>query len=116
MQAIALSWYVFLLTHSAFWVSFVTFANFFPAVMSPLGGVYTDRMDRQRILMATQSFMMIDASTLAALAYLHQATLFVVLILTFLQGLAFAFNGPTWMAFVPSLVPQESLVNAIALN
>jgi MFS family permease len=39
-----------------------------------------------------------------------------VMALTFGQGLAFALNGPTWQAFVPSLVPSEAMVNAIALN
>lgn len=116
MQSIALAWYVFLLTHSAFWVSFVTFVNFVPTVLSPIGGVYTDRLDRKRILFATQTFMMADAAVLAVLAWLHHATLFAVMALTFGQGLAFALNGPTWQAFVPSLVPPEGMVNAIALN
>jgi MFS family permease len=116
MQSIALAWYVLLLTHSAFWVSFITFANFFPIVVSPLGGVFTDRMDRRRILIVTQSLMMADAVALTVLAWLGHATLAAVVGLTFGQGLAFAFNGPTWLAFVPSLVPPEGLVNAIALN
>src|SRR5438034_5525994 len=116
MQTIALSWHVFLITHSAFWVSFVTFANFFPVILSPIGGVYTDRLDRKRILFATQTFMMLDAAVLAALTWLNHAGLFAVLALTFGQGLAFSFNGPTWQAFVPSLVPSEAMVNAIALN
>src|SRR5437773_1471641 len=116
MQSVALAWFVFLITRSAFWVSFVTFANFIPTVLSPIGGVYTDRPDRRRILMATQSFMMVDAALLALLAWLHHATLFAVMALTVGQGVAFAFNGPTWQAFVPSLVPPEAMVNAIALN
>ncbi len=116
MQSIALAWYVFLITRSAFWVSFVTFVNFVPTVLSPIGGVFTDRLDRRRILFSTQTFMMVDAAILAALAWLHHATLFAVMALTFGQGLAFAFNGPTWQAFVPSLVPSEAMVNAIALN
>src|SRR5206468_5191873 len=116
MQSIALAWFVFLLTRSAFWVSFVTFVNFVPTVLSPIGGVFTDRLDRRRILFATQTFMMVDAAVLAALTWLHHATLFAVMALTFGQGLAFAFNGPTWQAFVPSLVPSEAMVNAIALN
>src|SRR5437870_13115247 len=60
--------------------------------------------------------MLVDAALLAVLAWLHHATLFAVMALTFGQGLAFAFNGPTWQAFVPSLVPSEAMVNAIALN
>jgi MFS family permease len=116
MAAVALSWYVFVLTHSAFWVSFVTFINFLPTVLSPIGGVFTDRFDRRKILFVAQAFMMIDAAALAILAWLDQANLFAVMALTFGQGLGFAVNAPAWMAFVPSLVPTNSLVNAIALN
>ncbi|MGH2573700.1 MAG: MFS transporter [Actinomycetota bacterium] len=116
MAAVALSWYVFLLTRSPFWVSFVTFINFVPTVLSPIGGVLTDRFDRKRILVLAQVFMMVNAAALALLAWLDQASLFAVMALTFGQGLGFAINAPAWMAFVPSLVPPESMVNAIALN
>lgn len=116
MQAVALSWYVFVLTRSAFWVSLVTFVTFVPTILSPIGGVFTDRLDRKRILLVTQAVMMLDAAALAVLAGLGRASLFTVLALTFGQGLAFALNAPTWQAFVPSLVPPEAMVNAIALN
>jgi len=116
MQSVGLAWYAFLLTRSAFWVSMVTFVNFLPTVLSPIGGVYTDRLDRKRILLVTQSFMMLDAAVLAVLAWVGHPGLFPVLALTFGQGLAFALNGPTWQAFIPSLVPPEAMVNAIALN
>jgi MFS family permease len=116
MQFVALSWYVFELTHSAFWVSFITFLNFVPNVFSPIGGVLTDRVDRKRILFFTQTFMMIDAAVLAILVVTGVATLPAVGVLTFGQGLAFAFNGPAWQSYIPSLVPPEAMVNAIALN
>lgn len=116
MAAVALSWYVFELTHSPFWVSFVTFINFLPTVLSPIGGVLTDRFDRRKILMAAQAFMMLDAVALAVLSLLGHASLFAVMALTFGQGLGFAINAPAWMAFVPSLVSARSMVNAIALN
>src|SRR2546427_13146373 len=106
MQSIALAWYVFLLTRSAFWVSFVTFVNFVPTVLSPIGGVFTDRLDRRRILFATQTFMMVDAAVLAAPAWLHHAPLFAVMALTFGQGLAFALHRPTWQALLPPPWPS----------
>jgi MFS family permease len=116
MQTIALAWYVFQLTHSPFWVSFITFVNFIPILFSPLGGVYTDRFDRKKILVATQTIMMVDAAVLAVLAWAGHANLAAVMVLTFGQGLMIAFNSPTWMAFITTLVPAEAMVNAIALN
>src|SRR5439155_19400103 len=91
MQSIALAWFVFELTHSAFWVSFVTFINFLPTVLAPIGGVYTDRLDRRKILLVTQTVMMVDAAVLAVLAATAHATMFLVMTLTFGVGLTFAF-------------------------
>ena len=116
MHSVALSWYVFLLTRSAFWVSFATFAYFVPTVFSPIAGVYADRFDRKRLLVYAQLFMMANAGLLAVLVWLHQASLLAVMALTFGLGLGFTFNGTAWQAYMPSLVPVESRVNAIALN
>jgi MFS family permease len=116
MQSIGLAWYVYQLTGSAFWVAFTTFANFIPTVLSPVGGVYSDRFDRKTILLLAQTGMMLAAGLLAVLAWIGRANLTVVMVLTFAQGLAIGFNGPAWMSYVPSLVPPEALVNAIALN
>ena len=116
MQNVALSWYVFTLTRSAFWVGAVAFASFFPMWLSPLGGVLADRFDRRRILLATQSVMMLAATALAVLVATGTATLASVLVITLLGGLAFAVDAPTRQAFFPGLVPRDSMVNAIALN
>jgi MFS family permease len=116
MHLTALSWYVFLLTRSAFWVSFVTFANFLPTVLSPIAGVYTDQFNRKKLLVYAQLFMMVSAAVLAILVWTNQANLFWVMALTFTLGTGFTFNGTTWQAYMPSLVPPESMVNAIALN
>jgi MFS family permease len=116
MQFVGLSWYVFELTRSPFWVSFVTFVNFFPTVLSPVGGVYSDRIDRRSILLAAQGLMLVQATALAVLVWIGRGSLGTVLALTLGQGVAFAFNGPAWQSYLPSLVPGDALVNAIALN
>ncbi|HEX2069401.1 MAG TPA: MFS transporter [Actinomycetota bacterium] len=116
MHLTALSWYVFLLTRSAFWVSFATFANFVPTVLSPIAGVYTDQFNRKKLLVYAQVSMMVSAGALAILVWTDQASLFWVMALTFTLGTGFTFNGTTWQAYMPSLVPPESMVNAIALN
>ena len=116
MHLTALSWYVFLLTRSAFWVSFVTFANFVPTVLSPIAGAYTDQFNRKKLLVYAQVSMMVSAGVLAILVWTEQANLFWVMALTFTLGTGFTFNGTAWQAYMPSLVPPESMVNAIALN
>lgn len=115
-QSVAVSWYVFELTDSAFWVGAVNFVSFIPLAMAPLGGLVADRMNRRRLLMITQLVMMAEAVLLATLTQLDLAPLPVLLVLTFSVGAAFAFTGPAWQAMVPALVPPESMVNAIALN
>jgi MFS family permease len=116
MQNVALSWYVLQLTGSAFWVGAVTFFNFVPMWLSPLGGVLADRFDRRRILLVTQSAMMVAALVLGVVSAAEGAGIVAVMLLTLLSGLAFAVDAPTRQAFFPSLVPREAMVNAIALN
>jgi len=116
MQHVALSWYVLELTGSVFWVGAVTFANFFPMWLSPLGGVLADRFDRRKLLLATQAAMMLAAVALGLLATTGRATIGPVMVITTVSGLAFAVDAPTRQAFFPSLVPRDAMVNAIALN
>jgi MFS family permease len=116
MMWVALSWHVLQLTHSAFWVGAINFANFFPMWLSPLGGVLADRFDRKKVLLVTQSVMMVDGAALAVLAGTGHATLWPVLLLTLILGFVFAMDAPARHALFPTLVPRETMVNAIALN
>ena len=116
MMWVALHWHVLKVTGSAFWVGAVDFANFFPMWLSPFGGVLADRFDRKKILLVTQSVMMLEGVALAILSQTGHASAGVVLGLTLVMGLAFSLDAPTRHAFFPSLVPREAMVNAIALN
>jgi MFS family permease len=116
MQIVALSWYVLQLTGSVFWVGAVNFANFAPAWLSPFAGVLADRVDRRKILLATQSSMMVTSAALAILVATGHGSIWPVLLLTLVAGFAFAADAPARQAFFPSLVPRDKMVNAIALN
>jgi MFS family permease len=116
MMWVALSWHVLQLTGSAFWVAAINFANFFPMWLSPLGGVLADRFDRKKVLLVTQSVMMVDGLALALLTQTGHATLWPVLGLTLILGFTFAADAPARHALFPSLVPRDAMVNAIALN
>jgi MFS family permease len=116
MQFVGLSWYVLELTGSVFWVGAVNFVNFAPAWLSPIAGAMADRFDRRRILMVTQSTSMVASLALGTLVVTGTGSIWPVMAVTLLSGLAFAADAPARHAFFPSLVPREKMVNAIALN
>lgn len=117
MQNVAQGWLVLELTNSAFWLGVVGFAGAIPFLFFTLfGGVIADRVDKRRLLITTQTVMMILAFILATLTWLHRIDVWGVVILAFLTGTAQAMNAPSYQAMVPRLVPRQDLTNAIALN
>jgi MFS family permease len=117
MQNVAQGWLVLSLTNSAFWLGVVGFAGSIPFLIFTLfGGVVADRVNKRRLLLVTQSIMMLLAFALAALCWLKIITVWEVILLAFLNGMAMAMNAPSYQALVPRLVPREDLTNAIALN
>jgi MFS family permease len=118
MQNVAQGWLVLLLTaNSAFWLGVVGFAGSIPFLFFTLfGGVIADRVNKRRLLLCTQTAMMLLAFLLAALAYVHRLNVWGVAVIAFLNGMAMAMNQPSYQALVPQLVKREDLTNAIALN
>jgi MFS family permease len=118
MQNVAQGWLVLLLTaNSAFWLGVVGFAGSIPFLFFTLfGGVIADRVNKRRLLLWTQSVMMVLAFLLAGLAYWHRISVWGVALIAFLNGPAMSMNAPSYQALVPRLVKREDLTNAIALN
>lgn len=79
-------------------------------------GVIADRIDRRRLLIATQIWLLLTAATLAILTQQHSVTPTVLLLLTGSAGLGMVLHTPTWQASIPELVPRDQLANAIALG
>lgn len=117
MQNVAQGWLVVTLTNSAFWLGVVSFAGSIPFLFFTLfGGVIADRVNKRRLLLVTQTAMMLLAFLLAILAWLHIITIRDIAIIAFLNGVSMAMNAPSYQALVPKLIPREDLTNAIALN
>jgi MFS family permease len=117
MQNVAQGWLVLTLTGSAFWLGVVGFAGSIPFLFFTLfGGVIADRVNKRKLLLVTQSTMMILAFLLAALAYWKLITVWEVAAIAFLNGVAMSMNHPSYQALVPRLVKRDDLTNAIALN
>ncbi|MBI5808595.1 MAG: MFS transporter [Ignavibacteriales bacterium] len=117
MQMTAQSFFIFELTHSPAFLGYVGFANGIPSWLLMLyGGAIADRFPRRNILIITQVIMMILAFILAFLTFTKLVEPWQIILLTFLLGIANAFDAPARQAFVNELVPREDLLNAIALN
>ena len=117
MQNVAQGWLVLQITNSAFWLGMVGFASSIPILFFALiGGVIADHVNNRKLLMITQSAMMVFAFAMAALAWLKIITVHEILLLALGTGIAMSLNTPSYQALVPRLVPREDLTNAIALN
>jgi MFS family permease len=117
MQMLALGWLVFLLTGSTFLLGLVSFAGSIPILfLSPFGGVLADRVERRKLMIVTQTGMMLLAFALAALTFARVVAVWQIVAIAFLNGIVNAFNAPVRQSIVADLVPREDLQNAIALN
>jgi len=117
MQNVAQGWLVLQLTNSAFWLGMVGFASSIPILFFALiGGVIADHTNNRKLLMGTQSAMMVFAFILSGLTFFHHLSVGGVAVLALGTGIAMSLNTPSYQALVPQLIPREDLTNAIALN
>ena len=117
MQSVAQGWLVLRLSNSAFLLGLVGFAGSIPTLLlAPLAGVAADRLDRRRLLLATQATQMACAFTLAAAVYGGFASVALVAGVAVVNGVANALTTPAHQTLFLDLVGREDLTNAIALN
>jgi MFS family permease len=117
MQNVGAGWLMTDLTDSPLLVALVQAATSLPAFLAALpAGALADLVDRRRLLMATQAWMLAAALVLAGLTAAGQVTPAVLLALTFALGLGQAVYVPGWQASVPELVPAADLPQAVALG
>jgi MFS family permease len=117
MQIVAQNWLVLSLTNSAFFLGLDAFLQQLPIILFTLiGGVFADRYDRRRTLLASQYVQMMTSASLAALMYFQVVEIWHILVLSFVTGVAQAFGGPAYQSLIPSLVDKKDLPNAVALN
>jgi MFS family permease len=117
MQQTAQGYLVFQLTGSPVYLGYVGFAAGVPAWLFTLyGGVIADRVEKRKLLIVTQTAMMLLAFALAALVFSNLVQPWHIVALAFLLGVANAFDAPARLAIVGEMVSREDLTNAIALN
>jgi predicted MFS family arabinose efflux permease len=117
MQTLAQGWLVYTLTNSAFLLGVDGFLATGPMlIFSLFGGVIADRMERRKVMLASQYAQMTFAFVLTALIYFHKVKIWHVFLLSFLTGTAQSFSGPAYISLLPLLVKREDVPNAVAMN
>jgi MFS family permease len=117
MHTVAASWLMTMLATSPLPVALVQTATTLPVFLITLpAGAVADMIDRRRWLLFTQTWMLIVAALIGALALTGAIGPWSLLLLTFALGMGSSMNGPAWSATIPELVPREEMAAAVALN
>lgn len=118
MQNVAQSWLIFKMTNNdPRYLGWLGLAFAVPMIVLPLfGGALADRFPRAKILTITQWSMLALALLQAVLTLADRNTPGLILVFSFVGAVLLAADNPTRQALIPTLVPREHLMNALALN
>src|SRR5437660_5466736 len=117
MQNVGAGWLMTQLSTSPLMVSLVQAAAAIPVFLVVLpAGALADMVDRRRLLLFTQSWMVIASAALGVLTLLHLIGPWTLLIFTFLLGLGAVMNDPAWQAITPEVISPRKHASAVALN
>ena len=117
MEDVGEAWLMTSLSDSTLLVALVETAGSLPILLLAVpSGAFADLIDRKRLLLITQAWMLIIATTLGLLTIAGVTTPWLLLALAFALGLGAAVNGPAWEAMTPELVAREDLPAAVTLG
>jgi len=117
MQNVGAGWLMTQLTTSPLMVGLVQAAAAVPVFIVVLpAGALADIVDRRRLLLFTQSWMVLAATALGALTLLGAVNPWVLLFFTFLMGVGAVMNDPAWQAITPEVISPQRHASAVALN
>jgi MFS family permease len=117
MQSVAQSFLVLDLTHSGTQLGLTSAARFLPMFLfGPIGGVFADRLDRQRVLYVTQTLSGLLAGVFAVTVGTHSIRLWIVYLLALALGFVNVFDNPARQSFISEMVSAQDLPNAVTLN
>ena len=117
MQLIAQGWMVYEMTSSAIKLTWVTLSFMIPQVVfSLLGGVLADRFAKKLIIGWAPFINGIATLFMALIIFSGMADFSAFLVIGFLNGTVLALSMPARTAFIPEVVGEELIFNAMAFN
>ncbi len=117
MHEVGAAWLMTSLTLSPMMVALLHTAASLPMFLLALpAGAIADMLDRRKILLFTQGWMLASAAVLCVVTALGVITPWLLLILTFALGVGAAMNAPAWQSTIPEFVPAANIPAAVALT
>jgi MFS family permease len=117
MQAVAVGWQVYDITHRALDLGWVGLAQFLPGILLFLvSGHASDRFERRRVLSACYLGYAVCSFLLLWIAHRGVHSVRPIYAVLVLLGVARSFNGTASRSILPQLVPEEHFANAVAWN
>ena len=117
MQVVAVSWQVYLLTHSAIALGLVGLVQAIPRlIFSLVGGVFADVFDRRKMLLIVEVVMASTSAVLALCTLFHVINMLIMYAVVLISASVSSFEFPTRQSIVPTLVPREQMKDALSLN
>lgn len=117
VQLVAENWLVVRLTHSGLALGITTALQFTPLlVLGAYGGVIVDRLDKRRLLIATQGLAGALALSIGTLALAGVVRVWMVWVAALLLGVVNAADSPARQAFTVEMVGPSNIANAVGLN
>ncbi len=117
MQTVSVAWVVLQLTDSGVALGLITAAQFLPVLLlGAWGGVVADRVDRRRLMLATQAAFTVIAATFAVATVLDRLSIGLLFALSAMLGTLTAIDNPSRRTLVADLVEPADVPNAVALH
>lgn len=117
LQVVVEGWLVYQVTDSTLWLGLVGFIGLLPVVpIALLGGVLIDRVPRRKLILLTQSALLLQTTVFALIIRTGNIQLWHIILLYSLFGAILAIDHPARRAFLVELVGPDDLANAVALN
>ena len=117
MQNVGAGWLMTSLTMSPLMVGLVQAAGSIAVFLVVLpAGAIADVVDRRKLLLVTQTWMVVAAAGLGVLTIAGKVTPSLLLLFTLLMGFGAVLNDPAWQAITPEIVSHQNFAAGIALN
>jgi MFS family permease len=117
MQSVAQMWLVYQITGSSVALGLVTSLQFAPVLVAGMwGGIIADRVDKRKVIIATQAAAAALALILGVLTVTGAIQLWMIYALAFAFGCVAVVEVPARQSFVVEMVGPQYLSNAVGLN